>query len=480
MAPRLVSSRRALSVWNARSTLPQLDEALLACLERLATATALHEATTTNTAYSVMLPPHYAPEAYADLHRTFTAAWSRTRFALAQTAGGVPPRPVFIGAVGLQAHLEVSALTEADGAAVWTAFGLPAAESGPSRAISVGRLPSVEARHITSLHTSMPNYAPEGFSDVSLSTRPPLRPLANAIAAAAAAAGGPSSSRVVSAASPPSDPVGRLLVMGDKAVVDNVCDAVSAHHPGYVVSGLVAEPTPFVTGHQTTLYSSAVAQPIHIGSVGLVAHTTRPDAIRPDTYYAPSLVPIGEPMAITACQGNIITEIASSNATQQLLARLPPDVMYGETAQLYVKLDDQMVYALNGGDVSKGTLAIDTERLLTAGMTIQILMRPHDPDDHTARSPAPSQRGLILQCVTEESLMDELSTPVRTKVEGPYASVTWKSSKGFIYTKRDATSSAAAPPEADAPQRSQAPRNGSAASGILTSTVTGSSLHTGC
>ncbi|KAJ3150449.1 magnesium ion transporter [Geranomyces michiganensis] len=176
-----------------------------------------------------------------------------------------------------------------------------------------------------------------------------------------------------------SDDAALLLTFSDREP-HQFLETLDTSFPSTTKLGLIGTMTPFVTGRPHTLYYNDKVLSGGLVGAAIVSKRVRTTAPQPSFT---GLEALGEPLAITSCRGNIITNIDDTNAAKELLARMNNREMTAGVApehQLYVKVTDRnmsssAVYRLTGGDPSKGTLAVDTVKDLEVGMKIQFMQR---------------------------------------------------------------------------------------------------------
>ncbi|KAI9099875.1 hypothetical protein DFS34DRAFT_648819 [Phlyctochytrium arcticum] len=165
-----------------------------------------------------------------------------------------------------------------------------------------------------------------------------------------------------------------LLLFADREP-HRFTEHVDHHFPETLKIGLLGAMTPFLNGKPNTLFYNTEVR--SAGIVGAALHSSQNH--RRQELHFPGLVEIGEPLTITSCRGNIILGLDGSNAAREFLNCMTGRDMAPGVAserQLYVRVSqgqNSAVYCLTGGDPSKGALAIDTDKDLEEGMTIQFL-----------------------------------------------------------------------------------------------------------
>ncbi|KAI9017144.1 hypothetical protein BC832DRAFT_536497 [Gaertneriomyces semiglobifer] len=153
-------------------------------------------------------------------------------------------------------------------------------------------------------------------------------------------------------------------------------DALGDAFPSVPKVGLIGAQTPFLTGRPHTLFYNE-----RVLSGGLIGAAFTGMQFSAAEVMHPALRPVGEPLEITSCRGNVVLDIAGANATKELLAQLNGKSMAAGVAaerQLYARVfsgDMSAVYRVSGGDPSKGTLALDTIKDIEVGMKLQFLQR---------------------------------------------------------------------------------------------------------
>jgi hypothetical protein len=127
------------------------------------------------------------------------------------------------------------------------------------------------------------------------------------------------------------------------------------------VFGFLGAPTPFLNGHEVTLFYGD--QIVHGGTIGFEIAPQKPStALQFDGYS-----PVSSALRVTAAKGNMITSLEEENPTRTLQTL--------EADEIYAKVvNDQGVEVIKkviGGDTSRGIVALDSP--VAVGSKIQFL-----------------------------------------------------------------------------------------------------------
>ncbi|KAJ1964125.1 hypothetical protein IWQ62_003019 [Dispira parvispora] len=176
--------------------------------------------------------------------------------------------------------------------------------------------------------------------------------------------------------------------------------------------GVLTTATPFLNGRPYTLFHNDGIQ-----SNGLVGVAFDPRHIAfPGQIHHPQLAPLGTPLAIARCRGNVVLEFGKDNDPRTLasLLRTTTPVYQDKSARLYAGIlrtdnppDERAelgVYQIIGGDPVKGTIVLDTVQELQPGQYIQLYHTP-PPPAHTAvtTSGSCSDIAVTLRAIDSES-----------------------------------------------------------------------------
>ncbi|KAH6569877.1 hypothetical protein BASA50_003619 [Batrachochytrium salamandrivorans] len=189
-----------------------------------------------------------------------------------------------------------------------------------------------------------------------------------------------------------SDP-STLLVFTDNEPLD-LMQCLHAQFPLSTQIGLIGSRTPFITGRPFTLFLNN--QVLSGGAVGVSFSgpyspgqqlSFGKDIFKPRLDLEHSeFTSITSSMVISRCRGNIVLELDGKNASRELLMRIQnARVAAPSDYKIYAHITDPQtdkigIYALSGGDLAKGTLAIDTTHDLQEGMTIVLMTLRDEPD----------------------------------------------------------------------------------------------------
>ncbi|KAI8924886.1 hypothetical protein BC831DRAFT_463288 [Entophlyctis helioformis] len=182
-------------------------------------------------------------------------------------------------------------------------------------------------------------------------------------------------------------PPSLFLMFGDNESHE-ILQSANSEFPTARLFGLVGARTPFSTGRPFTLFYND--QVMSGGAVGLALSGRGSSQGHHNTGMGNETVgyvdldlnayePLTEPIAISRCRGNIILELDGRNATREILQQIEKSKMEAPSDyRLNVVVQDPAVgrtgvFALSGGDLAKGTLAIDMLADLAPGMTVQLL-----------------------------------------------------------------------------------------------------------
>ncbi|KAI8894556.1 hypothetical protein BC833DRAFT_604447 [Globomyces pollinis-pini] len=160
-----------------------------------------------------------------------------------------------------------------------------------------------------------------------------------------------------------------LLTFSDNEPYD-LYDHFQSQYPDSIKMGLVASRTPFLNGNPYTLFYND--QTISNGCVGL-STTDKVNFSYNDSIFQPLH---DDYLTISKSQGNIILQIEGSDASRLLVEKVSTQIQPHSDFNLYIRIKSQtnqeMIFSIIGGDLSKGTLAIETLSDLTPGMKIQV------------------------------------------------------------------------------------------------------------
>ncbi|KAJ3326488.1 hypothetical protein HDU76_012881 [Blyttiomyces sp. JEL0837] len=179
---------------------------------------------------------------------------------------------------------------------------------------------------------------------------------------------------------------GDLLVGFSDNDPHSIMGILDRKYPLATKIGLLGSMTPFVTGLPQTLFFND--RVLSEGFLGLSITSKKPgtpivsEGIQ---YQYSGLEPLGKPMRITNCRGNVILtfdDVAAAKSVLSAVTGLPKTIAHEKT-ELYLEIDmgiftGKRVYRITSGDPSKGTLAVDTLRDLQVGMSVQLLQKTGD------------------------------------------------------------------------------------------------------
>ncbi|KAJ1655029.1 hypothetical protein IWQ61_005145 [Dispira simplex] len=175
--------------------------------------------------------------------------------------------------------------------------------------------------------------------------------------------------------------------------------------------GVFTTATPFLNGRPYTLFHNNGIQ-----SNGLVGVAFDPRHIAlPGRIRHPHLVPLGAPLSIARCQGNVVLEFGEDDGSRTLanLLRTTTPVYQDKSVRLYAGIlrtgnhpdegAELGVYQIIGGDPVKGTIVLDTVQELQPGEYVQLYHSP--PSAHATGTTPSSCSGIAvtLRAIDPES-----------------------------------------------------------------------------
>jgi small ligand-binding sensory domain FIST len=175
--------------------------------------------------------------------------------------------------------------------------------------------------------------------------------------------------------------VGSFITLSDTEPLD-LYRYLNLKYPNATKLGLITSKTPFINGkHHTIFYNDIIYES---GTVGIAFENSSMMEIKYEGVEA-----IGGVFEITKCRGNIILEIRGENASKMLVKQVQESTLkshFKDSADLFVKVikdggfnvdntpkQGEAVFKVTGGDITKGTLAIDTKSDLCVGMKVQFM-----------------------------------------------------------------------------------------------------------
>ncbi|KAG0193568.1 hypothetical protein DFQ28_004460 [Apophysomyces sp. BC1034] len=163
---------------------------------------------------------------------------------------------------------------------------------------------------------------------------------------------------------------------------DELLHALDHHYPETHKIGLIGASTPFVNGNPYTLFYKN--QMMSAGMAGFAVYGNTLSSL--DLDHA-QLQPLGKPMTITRCRGNIILDLDEAGATGLLLEL----IRQGKSAQIskdeefylgvypsgQIELDNttMSINRVTSGDPSRGNMSVDTTEDLKVGQVVQFMRR---------------------------------------------------------------------------------------------------------
>lgn len=186
---------------------------------------------------------------------------------------------------------------------------------------------------------------------------------------------------------------GGIITVSDEEPYD-LYKSFNDKYPSTDKIGILAAQTPFITGlHNTLFWEGGFKEK---GTVGIMLRDKV--SIQCETS---QLYPISERLNVTKCQGNIILEVDGKLASSFLVKKVGQDDTSNENHDLFMRVISQenkeAVFKITGGDISKGTLALDTLMDLKEGMTVEFLRL-----DSNLSSSAPSDNYLTFTTIPKE------------------------------------------------------------------------------
>ncbi|KAJ1982343.1 hypothetical protein H4R33_005044 [Dimargaris cristalligena] len=191
-------------------------------------------------------------------------------------------------------------------------------------------------------------------------------------------------------------------------------DVLNSHFPASMKAGVIGSSTPFINGRPFTLFDRTGLYSSGMCGVAIPKFSSH---LTSHVKYE-QLVPVGDPLIITRCQGNVILEL-DGPGSEDLPGLLKRSTQAYESKQirLYARIHDQnvqsshyndddqsTVYRIVGGDPAKHTMVLDTVEELQPGQDIQIYHDaaggdlkelPTGPVDPNVPSTTPSSPGLL-------------------------------------------------------------------------------------
>ncbi|KAJ3361395.1 hypothetical protein HDU91_003941 [Kappamyces sp. JEL0680] len=170
---------------------------------------------------------------------------------------------------------------------------------------------------------------------------------------------------------------GAILTLGDKEPFD-LYRWLHGQFPAVPKLGLFASNTLFTTSHRHVLFLDDNM----ITAGGSVGAILKPRAASFTAVTDEScLYPLSDqPLTISRCQGNIVLHVDGVKASSLLVRQVADELASGRGKQsnhsLYAKLEldgRQAVVGVVGGDISKGTLALDTLMNLQPGTRLTFM-----------------------------------------------------------------------------------------------------------
>ncbi|KAJ1962604.1 hypothetical protein GGI12_002555 [Dipsacomyces acuminosporus] len=197
--------------------------------------------------------------------------------------------------------------------------------------------------------------------------------------------------------------VNLILLASDKEP-RQIIDALDARYPNAVKLGIVGSQTPFLNGHEFTLFDSTRMYDSGVTGLAFVEQgdgnsTQQADKLTKQPKVShDGLEAISDVFGIERAKGNVVLDLENGDAARALIASIRKkrqetgDV--GMDDRLFARITNSSspastgeplsaVFQVTGGDPAKGGLAVDTLKDIEAGQSIQFMM-PRRP----ANSPA--------------------------------------------------------------------------------------------
>ncbi|KAI7871472.1 hypothetical protein BDF14DRAFT_1761388 [Spinellus fusiger] len=208
---------------------------------------------------------------------------------------------------------------------------------------------------------------------------------------------------------------------------DELLKTLDHHYPATLKLGIVGASTPFVNGNPYTLFYQD--QLMGAGIAGFATYTTKSEALSYIKIEHPSLLPIGKPMHITRCRGNIILDLDQAGATGLLLELIKNKqnslISKDETFYLgiYPPEDTTMepskmtVCRVTSGDPSRGNMSVDTTVDLQEGQVVQFMRKKGVTTTTSDNSMDVAECGVFFGVVDKEKTIDLFPVTIPAQAE---------------------------------------------------------------
>ncbi|KAG7094096.1 hypothetical protein E1B28_007714 [Marasmius oreades] len=172
----------------------------------------------------------------------------------------------------------------------------------------------------------------------------------------------------------------QILYLSDpspEGLISSLCSTFPSSHQ----LGLLASSTPFITGRPVTLFHNGKV--FETGAVG-VAISSPNSQQTVDLHLPEDVKPLGEEMLVTRAEGNLITTLNNSNPTRLLLRAIETAgidassegaILFKEQEEFYLGVPDSQIHTITSGDISRGTMALNTTRAPGVGSKVQFYHR---------------------------------------------------------------------------------------------------------
>ncbi|KAI8981517.1 hypothetical protein BDB01DRAFT_169626 [Pilobolus umbonatus] len=157
---------------------------------------------------------------------------------------------------------------------------------------------------------------------------------------------------------------------------DELLKSFDHHYPGIAKTGIIGSSTPFVTGQPYTLFHE------HFMGSGIIGFAAYDQSHAPTlTVEHTALEPIGKPLKITRCRGNVILDLDEAGATGLLIHLIQNGQQISKDEEFYLgiyPLDDESsqhkltVNRITSGDPRRGNMSVDTTMDFEVGQTVQV------------------------------------------------------------------------------------------------------------
>ncbi|KAG6332086.1 hypothetical protein ID866_7004 [Astraeus odoratus] len=183
--------------------------------------------------------------------------------------------------------------------------------------------------------------------------------------------------------------------------------------------GLLASSTPFLTGRPVTLFCNGQVYSNGAVGVALPSHFVTSQL---DVSFPP-LMALTPPLPVTSSEGNLIISINCGNPTRLLLSAIQKHELTRSGNSAWISKDDAFyvgvvdgsnlseLHCINSGDLSRGTIALDTSMAPRAGSTVQLYRLQCPSTNFVAKASDPSQKPSLSFLVSPEIEHSSFSPP---------------------------------------------------------------------